>query len=74
MAQAATAQRLKNALAVVPEFAELPADMREAMQTICTKMSRALHGNPDEPDHWRDIAGYATLVENRLIHGKSHLG
>jgi hypothetical protein len=38
------------------------------------KMSRILCGNPNEPDHWRDIAGYATLIENILVHGKSHLG
>ena len=24
------------------------------------------HGDPDYPDNWRDIAGYATLVLNRL--------
>lgn len=46
----------------------------EALDMIFGKISRIVHGNPDEPDHWKDIAGYATLIENILVHGKSHLG
>lgn len=45
---------------------------REALDMICHKMGRILSGNPNEPDHWHDIAGYATLVENILKTGKSH--
>jgi hypothetical protein len=36
---------------------------------ILSKMARALH-SPYNVDHWRDIAGYATLVANWLTeHG-----
>lgn len=39
---------------------------REALEMIALKLSRIASGNPHEPDHWRDIAGYATLVVQEL--------
>ena len=45
---------------------------RESIDMICHKLGRILCGNPDHTDHWHDIAGYATLVENILTTGKSH--
>jgi hypothetical protein len=72
--QASFAQALKNLLrSYDSEWEKLSRPQREALETICMKVSRIMHGNPNEPDHWRDIAGYATLVENILVHGKSHL-
>lgn len=44
----------------------------EALDMIQHKIGRILSGNPNEPDHWHDIAGYATLVENILRTGQSH--
>lgn len=41
-------------------------DMAETLAMIAHKIGRIIAGNPDEPDHWRDIAGYAQLVANRL--------
>lgn len=41
----------------------------ESLDMICTKISRILSGNPNEPDHWRDIAGYSTLVVESLNNG-----
>jgi len=40
---------------------KLSAQQREALDLIATKIARILTGNPDEPDHWDDIAGYARL-------------
>jgi len=45
---------------------ELDKDMREALEHMATKMGRIVHGDPWYEDSWRDIAGYATLVANRL--------
>lgn len=45
-------------------------DMEEALDMIATKIARIINGNPEEVDHWRDIAGYAQLVADRL-EGKS---
>ena len=50
----------------------LAPHMREALDMIQHKIGRILSGNPNEPDHWHDIAGYATLVENILRTGQSH--
>lgn len=32
-----------------------------ALTMIMGKITRILGGNASEPDHWRDIVGYATL-------------
>lgn len=39
----------------------------EALEMIATKIGRILTGNPDNEDSWRDIAGYATLVADRIL-------
>ncbi len=41
-------------------------DQWEALEMIVHKMCRIVNGNPDKVDHWVDIAGYATLVADRL--------
>jgi hypothetical protein len=38
----------------------------EALDMIANKIARICCGNPNEVDHWRDIAGYATLVVREL--------
>jgi uncharacterized protein YdhG (YjbR/CyaY superfamily) len=49
---------------------ELPADQIEALDMIASKMGRILGGDSNYVDSWIDIAGYATLVADRL-QGKS---
>lgn len=44
----------------------LAFDQREAIDMIIHKLGRIINGNPDKVDHWVDIAGYATLVADRL--------
>ena len=44
----------------------LAFDQREAIDMIIHKLGRIINGNPDKVDHWTDIAGYATLVAERL--------
>jgi len=38
----------------------------EALTMICHKIARIVNGDPNYGDSWRDIAGYATLVEKHL--------
>ena len=38
----------------------------EAIDMILHKIARIGAGNPNEIDHWRDIAGYALLVVKEL--------
>jgi len=42
------------------------ADQAEALDMIFSKIARIINGNPDQIDSWIDIAGYATLVADRL--------
>ena len=41
-------------------------DQWEALEMILHKIGRIVNGNPDKVDSWVDIAGYATLVADRL--------
>jgi hypothetical protein len=44
----------------------LKPDQLHALDVISDKIARILNGDPDYADNWVDIAGYATLVANRL--------
>jgi hypothetical protein len=44
----------------------LESDQLDAINMICVKLARIANGDPDYADNWRDIAGYATLVADRL--------
>ena len=46
---------------------KLADDQREAIQMICSKLARIVCGDHNYVDSWTDIAGYATLVEKRLL-------
>lgn len=61
----AIAQDLKNVIhEAVPEG--FPLYMLEALDQIASKISRIIIGNPYYKDSWKDIAGYAKLVEELL--------
>lgn len=45
---------------------DLAPDQRESLEMIAVKIARALNGDPNHADNWRDIEGYARLVANRL--------
>jgi hypothetical protein len=45
------------------------ADEAEALDMICHKLGRIVNGDPHYADSWRDIAGYAKLVADRLETG-----
>ena len=64
--QAEFSQDFKEQLRAHRNWENLSYDQRESLELICMKVSRIMHGNPNEPDHWKDIAGYATLVVNAL--------
>lgn len=60
--QGSFAQKLKQLIHEgMSDFHKLEPDQIESLEMICTKISRIVHGNPMEPDHWDDIAGYAKL-------------
>lgn len=70
--QATLSAQLKDLARDTPGYHNAGRDQTESIDMILLKISRILTGNPNEPDHWLDIAGYATLVHNRLTKG-THL-
>jgi len=65
---AGVAQALKDSLRGHAGWCELTWEQREAVDMICHKLARIIAGNPNEPDHWHDIIGYARLVEKAISH------
>ena len=63
---ASIAQRLKMVMRSTSVWDDLTWDKREALEMIASKIGRMLSGDPEYVDNWHDIAGYATLVEQRL--------
>ena len=59
-------QNLKTVMADTPNWFSLASDQKETLEMIAHKIGRILNGDPDYDDSWIDIAGYATLVANRL--------
>jgi Cft2 family RNA processing exonuclease len=60
-------QEIKDAMKKSPNWnGGLSDDMIEALEMIAHKIGRILNGDPSYADSWHDIAGYATLVEQRL--------
>lgn len=62
------AQRLKTDINEAIRYRQqaVSADQVEALDMICSKIARIINGDPAYADSWVDIAGYATLVANRL--------
>jgi len=66
-------QQLKYIVERSPNWDNMSDVQREALHMILHKISRICAGNPDEPDHYADIAGYATLVVERLVPIKTNV-
>jgi len=67
---AETTQEIKAALYRRLKGKSLMPDQIEALEMIAHKMGRIVSGDPDHEEPWRDIAGYATLVADRLKNGE----
>lgn len=60
------AQELKKVVRTGSIYNAMTAVQMEAIDMILHKIARAVSGNPNHKDHWDDIAGYATLVSERI--------
>lgn len=67
--QCSITQDLKTIMHCSTNWAVLPADMKESLDMIASKISRILNGDPSYVDSWHDISGYARLIEKRLQEG-----
>ena len=57
---------LRTRMMNTPGWEDMEVDMEDALTMIAVKISRILNGDPFYSDNWADIAGYATLVQERL--------
>ena len=62
------AQEMKELIrsALDEQNAGLQADHQEALDMIASKIARIITGDSHHRDSWLDIAGYATLVADRI--------
>ena len=66
-ATALIAQRFKDVSKSTPNWnGNLTDVQRESLEAIFTKIARILSGDPNHPDHWRDVEGQAHLVTEQL--------
>ncbi len=66
-ATALIAQRFKDVSKNTPNWSGGLTDVqRESLEAIFTKIARILSGDPNHPDHWRDVEGQARLVTETL--------
>lgn len=65
---AEVAQRFKDALQyfLITRNKYLAPDQQEALEMIFHKVARIINGDADYVDNWKDIAGYAMLISDRL--------
>ena len=66
LAVAAIAQNIKFVMQQTANWNKLAPDQMESLDMIANKIGRILNGDPNYDDSWHDIAGYATLVADRL--------
>lgn len=59
-------QSLKEILHNTTGWDRLNPSQKESLEMIVHKIGRILNGDPHYDDSWRDIAGYAKLVEDEL--------
>lgn len=50
-----------------PGWNDLTDTQRETIHMTFHKFSRAINGNPSEPDHWLDVSGYNKLIVDQLL-------
>jgi len=59
-------QDLKCRMRSTPQWLNMSDDQKECLEMIAHKIGRILNGDPHYYDSWKDIAGYARLVSDRL--------
>lgn len=59
-------QALKMVMRTSRNWDSISDVQREALDMIAHKIGRIICGNPNHPDSWIDIAGYATLAHDRI--------
>ncbi len=67
---AGTTQQLMAIVESGASYKHLNAEQKTSLFMICNKIARAVNGDPQYFDNYRDIAGYATLAERACEQGR----
>ena len=67
---ASTTQQLVSIVESGASYKHLNAEQKTSLFMICNKIARAVNGDPQYFDNYRDIAGYATLAERACEQGR----
>lgn len=59
--QAYTTNKLKLVMRNSQNWPDLDPSKQEVLDMLATKIGRILSGDPNEADHWDDMAGYLEL-------------
>lgn len=60
------AQKMKLSIRDSKNWDELSYAQQEALDMICSKISRIVTGDPNYIDNWHDIIGYTRIIEKYL--------
>lgn len=63
-------QNIKELMRASVSWRRMTALQHEAVDMLAHKLGRISAGDPHCADHWADIAGYAKMVNNMLVHGE----
>ena len=61
------AQAIQDVCRSSPNWDTMRPDVRQCLTVISDKMARILNGDSEYTDNYHDIAGYAILVEKRIV-------
>jgi len=61
------AQSLQDVMRNELGWRKLPDDQKQALTVISDKIARMLNGDAAYRDNWHDVAGYAKLVDDRML-------
>ncbi len=67
---AGTTQQLMSIVESGANYEHLNAEQKTSLFMICNRIARAVNGDPQYFDNYRDIAGYATLAERACEQGR----
>lgn len=59
-------QDIKDIMRATPNWKDLRAAQKEALEMVAHKIGRILNGDPDYKDSWVDIEGYTHLISVTL--------
>lgn len=64
-----TCINLKEIMQSTPNWIAMAPAKRRALEMVMEKVSRILWGDHNFADHWHDIAGYVSLIDNYITTG-----